>query len=207
MKRLGSTIATATGLILSANVAAMAQAPAGPASRADPYVERVFARPVGNGKVYACFVRRYDAQHLELHPKQKVTGMKVLVAAETDAEDGSLRFSFQMGVTFRGRRQTFESAGHCYHPDITETEDGPDRIGCGVDCDGGGLGLALTNNDKSVLVSLEEIRIWRRNDNGEDSPRFRAGADDKRFRLDRTKLIDCGSLAEDRKELAALRRQ
>ena len=112
-----------------------------------------------------------------------------------------------MGVTFRGRRQTFESAGDCNHPVITETEDGLDRIGCGVDCDGGGLGLALTNNDKSVLVSLEEIRIWRPNDNGENSPRFRACADDKRFRLDRTKLIDCGSLAEDRKELAALRRQ
>src|SRR5262245_54372813 len=133
MTRLGSTIAAATGLILSAN-AAMAQAPAGPASRTDPYVERVFARPVGHGKVYACFARRYDAEHLKLHPKQKVTGMKVLVAAETDAEDGSLRFSFQMGVTFRGRRQAFESGGHCNHPDITESEDGLDRIGCGVDC-------------------------------------------------------------------------
>jgi len=207
MTRLGSTIPAAIGLILSANVAAMAQAPAGAASRADPYVERVFARPVGNGKVYACFTRRYDAQHLEQHPKQKATSMKVLVAAETDAEDGSLRFSFRMGVTFRGRRQTFESAGHCSHPDITETEDGLDRMGCGVDCDGGGLALALTNNDKSVLLSLEEIRIWRRSDNGENSPRFSAGPDDKRFRLDRTRLIDCGALAEDRKELAALRRQ
>ncbi|WP_213288494.1 hypothetical protein [Bradyrhizobium sp. sGM-13] len=33
-------------------------------------------------KTYACFVRRYDANHLAQHPKQKISAMKLLVTAE-----------------------------------------------------------------------------------------------------------------------------
>jgi hypothetical protein len=205
MTRLRSTVAA--GLIVSALVAGMAAAAADPAMPADPFVQRVFAKPLGNEKIYACFIRRYDAAHLAQHPKQKVNSMKVLLSAERNAEDESLRFSFRMGVTFRNRSGTFQSAGDCHHPEVTETETATPQLGCGVDCDGGAIEVALTNNDKSVVISLEEVRIWRPNYDSGDSQRLKAGADDRSFRLDRTKLIDCGSLADDRKELAALRRQ
>jgi hypothetical protein len=41
----------------------------------------MFAKPPGD-KAYACFVRRYDADHLARHPRQKVGTMKPLVGAE-----------------------------------------------------------------------------------------------------------------------------
>jgi hypothetical protein len=76
MTRLGST--AAAGLIVSALVAGMAAAAAEPAMPADPFIQRVFAKPLGDEKIYACFIRRYDAAHLAQHPKQKVNSMKVL---------------------------------------------------------------------------------------------------------------------------------
>jgi hypothetical protein len=199
--------AAMTGLIVAALVAGIVPAAADPAAPSDQLMHRVFGKPLGDRKIYACFIRRYDAAHLAQHPKQKVSGMKVLLAAERDAQDESLRLSFRMGVNLRNRKGTFESAGDCQHPEVIQTEDETSRFGCGVDCDGGGIEAALTKDDKSLVVSLEEIRIWRRNDDSEGAPRLKAGADDHSFRLDRTKLIDCGSLTEDRKELAVLRRQ
>src|SRR5215213_9642249 len=42
---------------------------------------RMFTKPPGK-KAYACFVRRYDPDHLARHPLQKVNAMKLLVTAE-----------------------------------------------------------------------------------------------------------------------------
>jgi hypothetical protein len=43
--------------------------------------QEIFAGPLAE-KSYACFVRRYDANHLAQHPKQKVSAMKPLATAE-----------------------------------------------------------------------------------------------------------------------------
>lgn len=48
--------------------------------KADTFGIKMFTRPPGD-KGCACFLRRYDAEHLAQHPKQKVA-MKLLVAAE-----------------------------------------------------------------------------------------------------------------------------
>ena len=32
------------------------------------------------------------------------------------------------------------------------------RFGCGVDCDGGGIGVALSKDDKSAVVRLERVQ-------------------------------------------------
>jgi hypothetical protein len=80
------------------------------------------------------------------------------------------------------------------------------RFGCGVDCEGGGINVALSKDDKSAIIRLERIRIWQNNkpdDEAEDS--LVAGADDKIFRLDRADTRECASLVTDRKELAAIR--
>jgi hypothetical protein len=62
-------------------------------------------------------------------------------------------------------------------------------------------------DDKSALVRLDSIRIWRNNKPDEDGFPLSGGADDRVFRLDRASLDRCRSLVTDRQELAAMRRK
>ncbi|ANV99903.1 hypothetical protein LMTR13_06665 [Bradyrhizobium icense] len=67
-------------------------------------------------KTYACFVRRYDANHLAQHPKQKVSTMKLLVTAEDAPEDKTVNYSFRLGFKYRHRAGNFDSRllqSHC----------------------------------------------------------------------------------------------
>jgi hypothetical protein len=173
-------------------------------AQADAFNVRMFAG-APHGKAYACFRRRYDADHLARHPKQKVASMKLLVSAEYENEDKELHYSFRLGFRYRHRSGDFDSSGYCNHA-LFEENGGEVRFGCGVDCEGGGIGVALSKDDKSAIVRLERVRVWQNNkpdDDAEES--LVAGADDKIFRLDRTDNSDCASLVTDRKELAALR--
>jgi hypothetical protein len=165
---------------------------------------RMYVGAPGN-KAYACFVRRYDAEHLARHPKQKVASMKLLISAELDTEDKQLHNSFRLGFRYRHRSGDFDSSGSCRH--AVFTKDGSEiRLGCGVDCEGGGIGVALSKDDKSAIVRLARVRVWQNNKPDEDAElSLVAGADDGIFRLDRTDNKECASLVTDRKELAALR--
>ena len=165
---------------------------------------RMYAGAPGN-KAYACFVRRYDAEHLARHPKQKVASMKLLISAEMDTEDKQIHNSFRLGFRYRHRSGDFDSSGSCHH--AVFTKDGTEiRLGCGVDCEGGGIGVALSKDDKSAIVRLARVRVWQNNKPDEDAElSLVAGADDGIFRLDRTDNKECASLVTDRKELAALR--
>jgi len=173
-------------------------------TEAETFNARMYAGTPGN-KAYACFVRRYDAEHLARHPKQKVASMKLLVSAEVDEEDKQLHNSFRLGFRYRHRSGDFDSSGFCHH--VVFVKDGNEvRLGCGVDCEGGGIGVALSKDDKSAIVRLEQVRVWQHNKPDEDAERsLVAGADDRIFRLDRTDTSECASLVTDRKELAALR--
>jgi hypothetical protein len=173
-------------------------------AQADAFNARMFAGAPGN-KAYACFVRRYDADHLTRHPKQKVASMKLLVSAEYDKEDKELHYAFRLGFRYRHRSGDFDSSGSCGHALFQDNGDEV-RFGCGVDCDGGGIGIALSKDDKSAIVRLERVKVWQNNkldDDAEES--LVAGADDKIFRLDRTDNSECVPLVTDRKELVALR--
>jgi hypothetical protein len=171
------------------------------------YDQRMFGSMAGAKKAYACFVRRYDADHLARHPLQKVSAMKLLVTAEQEPENAGNAYSFRLGFKYRHRRGDYDSSGSCRHV-IAEGEGDQLRFGCGVDCDGGSIGVALSKDDKSTLVSVERVRIWQNNKPDEDaSEELVGGADDKVFRLDRTELRECASLVTDRKEMAALRRK
>ena len=164
---------------------------------------RLFAGAPGS-KAYACFVRRYDAEHLAKHPKQKVASMKLLVSTEYDKEDKELHYSFRLGFKYRHRSGDFDSSGSCSHHVIKTGNEV--RFGCSVDCDGGGIEVALSKDDKSTLVRLESVRVWQNNKPDDDAEQsLVAGADDKIFRLDRTDNAECASLVTNRKELAALR--
>jgi hypothetical protein len=173
-------------------------------AEAETFNARMYAGEPGN-KAYACFVRRYDAEHLAHHPKQKVASMKLLISAEMDTEDKQLHNSFRLGFRYRHRSGDFDSSGSCHH--AVFTKDGTEiRLGCGVDCEGGGIGVALSKDDKSAIVRLARVRVWQNNKPDEDAElSLVAGADDGIFRLDRTDNKECASLVTDRKELAALR--
>ena len=163
----------------------------------------MFGGPLSQ-KTHACFVRRYDASHLAQHSKQKVIAMKLLVTAEDAPEDRTFDYSFRLGFKYRHRAGNFDSSGYCSHI-VAENAGGEIRLGCGVDCEGGGIEVAM-KDDKSALIRLERIRIWERNKpDDEASNDLVAGADDKIFRVDRSDLHECSELVTDRKELAALR--
>lgn len=170
----------------------------------DTFNARMYAGAPGN-TAYACFVRRYDAEHLALHPKQKVASMKLLVSAETDPEDKQLHNSFRLGFRYRHRSGDFDTSGSCHHTVLTK-EGNEVRLGCGVDCEGGGIGVALSKDDKSAIVRLASVRVWLHNKPDDDAERsLVAGSDDGIFRLDRADNSACTALVTDRKELAALR--
>jgi hypothetical protein len=172
-------------------------------AKATAFDGRMFAGPLSQ-KTYACFVRRYDTSHLAQHPKQKVSAMKLLVTAEDAPEDKTVNYSFRLGFKYRHRPGNFDSSGFCSHI-VAENSGGEIRLGCGVDCEGGGIEVAM-KDDKSALIRLERIRIWERNKPDDDASNdLVAGADDKIFRVDRTDLHECSELVTDRKELAALR--
>jgi hypothetical protein len=180
--------------------------PIDPAQRS-AFDKRMFGSMLGAPKAYACFVRRYDADHLARHPLQKVSAMKLLVTSEKEPENAEDGYSFRLGFKYRKRGGDYDSSGSCRH--VSAEGEGRDvRLGCGVDCDGGGIDVALSNDDKATLVSVERIRVWLHNKPDEEaSGDLEGGADDKIFRLERTDLHECASLVTDRKELAALRRK
>lgn len=203
MKRRSIIPLAAIAMMAAAITASRAEDGPDKAQRA-AFDGRMFAGPVGE-KAYACLVRRYDAAHLAQHPKQKVAAMKLLVTAEQEPEDKTTNYSFRLGVQYRHRPGHFDSSGYCNHA-FAEDTSGDIRFACGVDCDGGGINVALSKDDKSAIVRLDRIAVWNRNkpdDEARDA--LSAGADDKIFRVDRTDTGDCAELVTDRKELAAIR--
>ena len=108
-------------------------------------------------------------------------------------------------MQYRHRTGHFDSSGYCNHA-IAEDAGKDIHFDCGVDCEGGGINVALAKDDKSAIIRLEHIVVWNRNkpdDEARDA--LSAGADDKVFRVDRTDTGDCAELVTDRKELAAIR--
>jgi len=179
------------------------------------FAKRMFVDNVSKPKAYACFVRRYDTEHMKQHPLQKVTVMKLLITSEKTPDDKYLDYSFRLGVNFHDRPGNFDSSGECGHAPgvraLNQDTDLPVVTGidfnCNVDCDGGGIAVDLAKDNGSVIVKLEDrIRIWKGRDSDEAAvTALKGGADDKMFRLDRTSLNECTALVTDRKELAAMR--
>jgi hypothetical protein len=179
-------------------------------AKAAAFDVRMFTKPPGN-KAYACFVRRYDPDHLARHPLQKVSAMKLLVTAEIpqdeEIKEKITNYSFRLGLKYRHRSGDFDSSGSCNHF-VPEDKGDEIHLGCGVDCDGGGIDVAMSKDDRSAIVRIERMRIWQNSKPDEElSDALVGGADDKVFRLDRVDTSECASLVTDRKELAEIRRK
>ena len=153
---------------------------------------------------HACFVRRYDAAHLAQHPKQTVSAMKLLVWAENSAEDKTIDYSFRVGAQYRDRPGDFDSVGYCDHAIASEAGHAV-QFECNPDCDGGGMTIALSKDNKSAIMSLGHIVVTERGKPVDDKGETLSGnGDDKVFRVDRADLSECAELLTDSKELAVL---
>lgn len=206
MKRVLPIAAVAALLVAAATAKADdTDNPIDPAARA-AFDQRLFGNTAGDDKLYACFVRRYDAAHLARHPKQKVTAMKLLVTAQKPEPDHGDAYSFQISLKHRAHHGGYESSGFCRHVRVAPAS-AELRFGCGVECDGGGIDLALKPDNNVAMVGVERLRIWPHNKPDDEASEDLDGDDDKLFRLDRTDPRDCAALISDRKERAALRRK
>lgn len=150
-----------------------------------------FGKDPGEERAFACYTRRYDANHLAAHKQQNVREMTLLVDSNVDPESGR-GYALQLGVHFRDVDADLQSGGDCGVAD-----DGTGGLGCGVDCDGGSIDVAL-DGPNAVLVSIPYgVRIWNPDAEGTVPENARFGEDDKLFRLERTDLSECASLATD----------
>lgn len=127
------------------SLAAIILAGGGAAQAADDtnLAKTILADPAPTVKSRACFLRRYDAQHMAQHPKQRVTDM-MLLAGREKFEDGpgGLRWQFQLSAHFTNRKGRFESSGDC-------SAQGPDANG------------AATNSAASSNATADPCRSRR----------------------------------------------
>ena len=174
--RWNVTLATAAALAISAAGITLghAEEEAIDKAKAAAFDVRMFTKPPGM-KAYACFVRRYDPDHLARHPLQKVSAMKLLVAAEVpqdeEIKEKIINYSFRLGLKYRHRSGDFDSSGSCNHF-VPEDRGHEIHLGCGVDCDGGGIDVAMSkDDDKSAVVRVERVRIWQNSKPDEEAER------------------------------------
>ncbi len=149
-----------------------------------------------------CFARTYDAAHLKQHPKQKVTEMilflRYIALSEDEAiliatDDGGtakqyFRYDFTLAAKVKDRGQTLYASGDC------ASDEG---IGCGVDCDGGGIDIEpVAGKDDTILVRLTRIRMTLGCSDGPEIE-LEGGADDKVFKLTKAPRPLCQSMQAD----------
>ena len=99
----------------------------------------------------------------------------------------------------RHRKGDFVSNGDRGHAEVSKLKREGIRISCGGDCGGGGMAIGLAADDKSLIVRLDEIAIWRADKPDDETTQLelRGGADDRVFRLDRVSNEICAPLARE----------
>ena len=146
-------------------------------------------------KAKLCLARTYDARHMKRHPKQTVAGvvlyLRYVPLSDEDAtlvttEDGGtekrpFRYDFTLAATVKGKG-TYYAAGDCASAQA---------IGCGVDCDGGGIEIEPLAGKDTVLMRLERIRMTPGCEGEGSEVDLEGGEDDKVFKLGAAPLSIC----------------
>ncbi len=152
------------------------------------------------GKLHACFVRRFDAAYLAQHPLQKMSAMTLLVSAEKDPEEQMLNYRFRVGMTVTDRPGDFTSGGDCSHARLEPNPDETAQLGCGVECDGGGISVELSKDARFTLVRFETLRGLPKLNSEEQGVEIESDANEAALRLERASLEECRSLIIDEDE-------
>ena len=136
--------------ILLASIIALAAGLPGAAFAGSSDLVKLFGRDPGSSAAHACFIRRYTKAHLASHPDQNVTTMLAFVGKQ---EGNDPYYSVSLQVNFRQLSKPFQVSGSC-----SQNEQG--ALSCGVECDGGSLGVRV-KNEQSILVDIpESVRLF-----------------------------------------------
>jgi hypothetical protein len=181
--------ATLIVIIVAATSPALAQSDLQPGFDA-----RLLALAPAVDKAESCFLRRYDAQHLKAHPRQRVEAVGLCIDVERilpeeKADPIRYRYNFSFAAKIKGRAKPATTGGECGYAYTPATEQPPrtgQAIHCGVDCDGGGVTVEARKGGVELLVRLDRIRVAAgcgSDDEEDESKAFdlTGGADDKAF--------------------------
>jgi hypothetical protein len=176
-------------------------APAGaalPEYRGPDYVKLKALLPPGPNAAL-CYARTYDAEHLKQHPNQKITELvlflRYITLSEEDAtlistENGGtekqyFRYDFTLAAKTKEHDRMLYASGDCASAE---------GIGCGIDCDGGGIEIeSAPGKPDELLVRLERIRMTLGCGEGADVD-LEGGADDKVFKLTKAPRQLCDAM-------------
>src|SRR5215217_5658852 len=124
-----------------------------------------------------CWSRDYSAEHLAAHPDQLVTAMRLTLRYDAMVNDNPDFYSFRLEADLRGG-QSGRAFGYC-----SEFEG---AVSCGVECDGGGIGIAHAEGGKVLLDLTKYGYIRMAGSCGSDESGgfgLEAGIDDRQFLL------------------------
>lgn len=132
-----------------------------------------------------CFARSYSKDHLEAHPKQKVTDVQFHLSYYRHQPDefyskGQRNYYFRMMAKLRGSSKTYTAMGECSASGA--------NIFCGVECDGGGVNLRSRPQGRLLVFFANEnseIRMTEGCDEADEGNyiELKPGDDDKEFLL------------------------
>ncbi len=148
----------------------------------------LYGRELRAGEIASsCFARRYDKAHLQGHPRQNVTEMRVLAYRPDWPHAASI---VNLEFRFRGVSEAFQLSGECRAVFGKAT-----ALDCAVECDGG---LFSVRRDASGALMVDIPAGLALCDGDEALPAgARFGSDDRRFRLAAETLAACRDLIWD----------
>jgi hypothetical protein len=158
--------------------------------------------------VLGCFVRTYDKAHLAEHPDQLVTAVKLRIyhPAPDVARDAGWAPDeatwMNMLVKVRGRDVILTTSGICRKEEPPDSwqrpylkyPPPPGSLWCGVECDGGGIGVASRGDH--AMMYLGGIRVSPKSyscDAASDEVLY-GNKDDHVFRLNRVDERECADM-------------
>jgi hypothetical protein len=158
--------------------------------------------------VLGCFVRTYDKAHLAKHPDQLVTAVKLRIyhpssdVARNAGWGNVIPTWMNMEVRVRGKNVVLTTSGICRREEPPDTWQRPhlkhlpppDALWCGVECDGGGIGVASRGDH--AMMYLGGIRVSLKGPScGDESDEVLYGnKDDHVFRLNRVNERKCANM-------------
>lgn len=172
--------------VIGSILAMLAAVPVATAAEGDEAL--LYGRSLRTGEIAsACFVRHYDKAHLQSHPRQNVTEMRVLAYRPDWPHAESI---VNLEFRFRGVSEAFQLSGGCRPVSGKATV-----LDCAVECDGG---LFSIRREASGALMVDIPAGLALCDGDEALPAgARFGPDDRRFRLPAEKLAACRDLIWD----------
>lgn len=152
----------------------------------------------------SCFMRRYDAKHLNMHPAQKVKAIAIRFEVEhLDDAPAQYRYTFSLGADVQGygRGSVGGECGYAHRKDDARQEDHGQLIGCGVECDGGGIVVEPAPDGNSLTGRFDRhLRLEAECGGGDPNAATfdLVGEPDDEFVLEKAEVSACSALTDRR---------